>query len=298
MSEEESIPKVPWFGARKVARALMVEVSRTRTESNELKAQLDKLGALSVIELEKRKTELKAELQELISRSERARIAEELQRADLQQQVEALRKTMVATEDLALLQEAGIYQYRHPLTDIVQYESRLAQLHIQIKEMVKKDGGAVESAQDWQVNGSAAQGRAMIRDFSKLMLRAFNAEADNLVRGLKPHKLDSAIDRLNKVAETIERLGKIMQIRISRPYRAVRVLELELTADFVQKQAEQKEAERVERERLREERKVAQEMERERQRLEKERNHYENALQKLVDKGDEIGAARLQAELD
>ena len=29
----------------------------------------------------------------------------------------------------------------------------------------------------------------MIRDFSKLMLRAFNAEADNLVRSLKPHKL-------------------------------------------------------------------------------------------------------------
>jgi hypothetical protein len=77
----------------------------------------------------------------------------------------------------------------------------------------------------------------------------------------------------------------------------LRILELELTADFIQKQAEQKEAERVERERLREERKVQQEIERERARLEKERKHYLNALSALVEKGDEAGAERLRAEL-
>lgn len=44
-----------------------------------------------------------------------------------------------------------------------------------------------------------------------------------------------------------------MQIRISAQYFKLRERELELTADFLQKQAEEKEAERVERERLREE---------------------------------------------
>ncbi|WP_020543214.1 DUF4041 domain-containing protein [Nonomuraea coxensis] len=29
---------------------------------------------------------------------------------------------------------------------------------------------------------AAAEGRKMVRDFSKLMLRAYNAEADNCVR--------------------------------------------------------------------------------------------------------------------
>ena len=108
----------------------------------------------------------------------------------------------------------------------------------------------------WTVNGSAAQGRTMVRDFSKLMLRAFNAEADNLVRGLKPEELAAAIERLKKVADTIERLGKTMQIRISTPYFQLRVRELELTADFLQKQAEEKETERIERERIREERRA------------------------------------------
>jgi hypothetical protein len=137
----------------------------------------------------------------------------------------------------------------------------------------------------------------MVRDFSKLMLRAFNAEADNLVRGLKAYKLAAAIDRLEKVATTIERLGKTMHIRISTPYLQLRERELELTADSLQKQAEEKEAERLERERLREERKVQQEIERERVRLEKERQHYANALEALITKGDEAGAQRLRDQI-
>jgi hypothetical protein len=137
----------------------------------------------------------------------------------------------------------------------------------------------------------------MIRDFSKLMLRAFNAEADNLVRGLKPYKLPAAINRLEKVASTIERLGQTMHIRVSTPYLQLRERELELTADFLQKQSEEKEAERLERERLREERKVQQEIERERVRLEKERQHYANALEALIKKGDDAGAQRLRDQI-
>jgi multidrug efflux pump subunit AcrA (membrane-fusion protein) len=130
------------------------------------------------------------------------------------------------------------------------------------------------------------------------MLRAFNAEADNLVRALKPHKLSASIERLKKVSATIEKLGKTMSIRISTPYELLRIRELELTADFLQKQAAEKEAERLERERLKEERRAQQEMERERARLEKERQHYQNALAALVAKGDAAAAERLRAQLD
>jgi Domain of unknown function (DUF4041) len=97
--------------------------------------------------------------------------------------------------------------------------------------MIRADGGAVLHSTEWTVNGSAAQGRKMVREYSKLMLRAYNAEADNLVRGLKPYKLDAAIERLRKVAETIRRLGATMGIRISDEYQALRVYELEVTAD-------------------------------------------------------------------
>ncbi len=71
----------------------------------------------------------------------------------------------------------------------------------------------------------------------------------------------------------------------------------ELTADYLEMQAQQKEREREEKERLREERKAQQEMERERQRLEKERQHHANALAALRAKSEIEGAARLEAQL-
>jgi hypothetical protein len=297
-SNQAETPSIPWFGARKMARELMMEVQTLRVKYQDTHRSLERMGALSVLQLEARRRELDLEIaaQEKSLQHERAVAASTVQ--ELKVQVDEARRNLVVTEDLALLQEAGIYNYRHPLTDAVAYEVALAALEEEIKTMTRKDGGAVLATTSWTVNDSVTEGRAMVRDFSKLMLRAFNAEADNLVRGLKPHKLDGAIERLKKVADTIERLGKTMHIRISKPYCQLRIRELELTADFLQKKGEEKETQRAERERLREERKVQQEIERERLRLEKEKQHYANALQVLVANGDEAGATRLREQLN
>ena len=203
----------------------------------------------------------------------------------------------MTTREEAVLQEVGVYEYRHPLQDAVAYQAELKRVKDAIKTMTRKHGGAVTGSTNWTVNGSLPQGRAMVRDFSKLMLRAYNAEADNLVRGLKPYKLNSAVDRLTKVAGTIVKLGRTMDIRISDPYHQLRVTELELTADYLEKVAEQKEREREEKQRLREERQAQQEMERERAKLEKERQHHANALDALIAAGDEEAAERLRQQL-
>jgi hypothetical protein len=293
--------KVPFFGSRKRARELAGEVERLR------EAQ-DRLGILSAIELERRREELAAQIAaaEAESARQRADAAAALDRdvakardekSRLESEVAELRQRIIVTEEAEILQEVGVYEYRHPLTDAVAYQGELKRLSEQIKLIARKDGGAVLATTNWTVNNSRSKGRAMVRDFSKLMLRAYNAEADNLVRGLKPYKLDSAIDRLTKVTVTIAKLGKTMDIRISDAYHALRIRELELTADYLEKVAEEKEREREERERLREERKAQQEIERERARLEKERQHYLNALAALEANGDEEGIARLRDQL-
>jgi Domain of unknown function (DUF4041)/T5orf172 domain len=309
----EAPASVPVFGARKKARELAAQVVG-------LRAQLDRLGGLTVIELEDRRDALEAEIAAQRAQIETERseasagleqkaaeagaalkaelAAASAQRISLDQKLATLREEVVVTEETALLQEAGIYEYQHPLEESVEYQDALKSLRDQIKVMTKKDGGAVTGSTNWQVNGSLPQGRKLVRDFSKLLLRAYNAEADNLVRGLKPHKLDAARERLAKVAVTVERLGRVMDIRISTSYRALRERELALTADYRQKLADEKELEREERERLREERKAQQEMERERERLEKERQHYLNTLETLRAKGDEDAVARHEAELE
>lgn len=325
MSEDSVNLTIPWFGVRKFARHLVTQVEQRTVDLREANAnvmklrniacdllasakeiqaehqqtlkQLEDLGGLSIDELAKRRDELKTEVTDLEKQLEQERTRIEADRALLTSQTDQARRTVVETRETALLQEVGIYEYRHPLTDAIAYEKALSRLMDAVKAATKRDGGAIEAATNWEVNGSKTEGAKMIRDMSKLMLRAFNAEADTLIRGLKPYKLDSSKERLSKVEETIRRLGEGMQIRISPTYYQLRVDELELTADFLQKQAEEKEIERQERERMREERKAQQEIERERTKLEKEKQHYVNALEALVEIGNEEAAMRLREQL-
>lgn len=246
---------------------------------------------LDVAQLEGERARLQSEIQALRNQFQ-------TERTQFEHTLVDLRDRVVQTQDEEILQEVGVYNFQHPLQDSIAYKQALEQVRDQIKSMVRADGGAIESASSWTVNGSTTEGRKMVRDFSKLMLRAYNAEADTLVRGMKPYRLASAVDRLTKVAATIERLGKTMSIRVSLPYHQLRVRELQMAADYQEMLAREKDEERAERERLREERKLQQEIQRERERLDKERQHYLNALAALEAKGDGEGAERLRAQLD
>src|SRR6185437_13421469 len=169
------------------------------------------------------------------------------------------------------------------------------QLSDQIKAAVKA-GSAVCGATNWTVNGSTREGAKMVREFSKLMLRAYNNEADNAVRSMKSYALQSSVARLDKARETISKLGGTMNIRVTDSYHRLRVEELQLTADYLAKTAEEKERAREERARLREEEIAAREYKREQERLEKEKAHYAGAAATLREKGDIAGAEKVEAK--
>ncbi|MFI5637244.1 DUF4041 domain-containing protein [Streptomyces goshikiensis] len=232
---------------------------------------------------------------------ETERVREEADRhrtdvAEAQRRLAELRGQIVNADETAMLQEAGIYAYRHTLHDAIAYRSRLDTLQNEIKALTRA-GRAVQAATDWTVNGSKREGQKMVRDFSKLMLRAYNAEADYAVRSMRPHRLSSLVDRLYKSRETIAKLGATMHIRIADEYHNARVRELELTSDFLQKKEEEKEAQREARAREREEAAVQREIDRQREKLNKELSHYQAAFERLRERGDEAGIAELQAKL-
>jgi cell division septum initiation protein DivIVA len=218
------------------------------------------------------------------------------QMPDLKAEFENLSSEIVETRDIAMLQEVGVYQYRHPLDDAVAYKGRLSALQDQIKTAVKS-GHAVVGATNWTVNGSERDGTRMVKQFSKLMLRAYNNEADNAVRAMKPYALDSSIARLAKAKDTITKLGKTMNITVTEKYHHLRVTELEYTADFLAKLADEKERDREERARLRDEATAQREMEHEKDRLRKEKAHYEEAIAQLRAQGDHDKADEAQAHV-
>lgn len=202
----------------------------------------------------------------------------------------------VELSDQQVLQDVGIYRYHHPLEDAAAYKDRLQDLNTRIDEFVKS-GTAVLASDLFTFDGSLAKGRKMTADFSKLMLRAYNAEADNCVRSLRSGNVRTAKSRLERAMAAIEKLGAIMEMRVNPDYHQVRVEELELTADFQMKVQEERERAREERAELREQQRVERELAAERERLDKERAHYVGVLEQLRAKGDESAAAELEGRL-
>lgn len=227
--------------------------------------------------------------------------------AQLQARVRALEAELAARplgtagvielSDQVALQEVGIYRYHHPLESAIAYRERLDDINRQVDELVK-GGKAVLAADMFTYDGSLAKGRKMTADFSKLMLRAYNAEAENCVRSLRSGNAKTAIRRLDSAAASIEKLGSMMEMRINPDFHALRVQEIELTADYQMKLQEEKERAREEREQLREQRKVEQELAAQREKLEKERAHYAAALAALGDESDPESGSDIRRRLE
>ncbi|WP_457253615.1 DUF4041 domain-containing protein [Pedococcus sp. P5_B7] len=285
------------FGARGKARELGAEVGRLTRANADLTRQLTDLGALDIVELEQRRARLAAQLEQdrAVQQSELTSLAS--RKAELSAELAAMQQGLVVTQDHLVLQEVGVYQYTHPLDDSVAYKAELARITDQIKVMNRVGGGAVHGNEHITMNGSMVQGRKMVKEFSKLLLRAYNNEADNIVRGMRPYKLQSGKDRITKAKGTIERLGRGMEIVIDPGYHRLRITEMELTADYIDKVAAEKERDREEKARLREERQAQLEFQRQREKLERERTHYANALAALEAKGDTAAVERMRAEL-
>jgi hypothetical protein len=192
--------------------------------------------------------------------------------------------SVVELNDERVLQDVGIYRYHHPLENAVAYRERLDEIGARIAELVKV-GAAIEKSNMFTFNGSLAQGRSLANDLAKLMLRAYNAEAENVVRTLRAGTLQTAVKRLEASRTAIAKLGKMMEMRIADGFHALRIEEIELTGDYLVKKEEEREIARAERERLREERRVEQELAAARERLEKERAHLVTVIDKLKASG-------------
>jgi hypothetical protein len=185
--------------------------------------------------------------------------------------------------DEHVLQDVGIDRYHHPLDNAVAYQARLAELSARIAKMVKADA-AIQKWTLLMMNGSVVTGRALMKALAQLMLRAYNAEAENLIYTLRAGNSVTAVRRLHVARTSIEKLGTLIG-RISDEYHALRIQEIELTTDYLMKKEEEKEAARAERERLREERAVQKELAAARERLEKEREHLFTVIQTLAISG-------------
>lgn len=187
---------------------------------------------------------------------------------------------VVDLKETLLMQDFGLYEPTFAFANSTQYRDALKKVREQQKAMLKEIN---ESAKDttWAVQGSAAQGRKMVVDVTKLLMRGFNGECDELVAKVKASNIDRTIERIGKSAASISKLGAVLNISIPGEYVALKEKEARLAYEFALAKEREKEEIREAKEREREEAKVRKEIEERRKRLQKERRQYADALAAL-----------------
>ncbi|MGM3422568.1 DUF4041 domain-containing protein [Pseudomonas benzopyrenica] len=267
-----------WKGPahRQRAEALEAELAKLHAKCSQLQALITQIGAMDVVNVqnlaEQEKVRLAA-VREETQRSEREMAALAQRSTDLQEQI-------LIWEETVLLESFALYEPRFKLTTSQEYKARLDSVRDRQKVMVKNAQAATGNMQ-WTVNNSQAQGRKLVNDMIKLVIRSFNNEADACVANVKFDNVELGEKRILKSFEACNRLGKIMSVEISGIYLDLKLDELYLAHEFqIKKQEEKEEAKRA-REELREQQKLEQEIRSAREKIAKERKHFTAAMRDL-----------------
>lgn len=251
------------------AASLQAELERTKAlltpELLELKAQSDKLAEMREEEEAAQQRKIDA-LQELI---------------ELTKQVNEKKKFLVNFDDELLLQEFGLYKPRFDFQSVDEYKAKIKALREEEKGFVRSINESAKKT-SWTVNGSKTEGRKMVLDTIKLLMRAYNGECDEIVRKVKFSNIDASLAAMEKSAQTISKLGRVMGISIPGAYVSLKQQEARVAFEYARFKEQEKERMRELRAQEREAAKLAKEIAEKRKKLEKERKQYQDALDQVI----------------
>ncbi|MBP6301948.1 MAG: DUF4041 domain-containing protein [Bacteroidia bacterium] len=253
-------------------------------EIKQLKLQLERYKPITDIEVEVENQ--KKSLEKMISskNTEIKAIETEFDKLNINYQsaldtYKNLRKEVSVFESKLDLIEFGIYEPVYDFErsdDYREEQNKIIQIQ---KEMISADTAAICNT-SWTVEGSEAKGRAVVKVYKKLMLRAFNGESDVLISKVKWNNVNQMKERMQKLFDAINKLGQGFQVFINRQYFDLKLKELILEYEYQLKRQQEKEEMRAIQEELREEEKAKREFEQAQREAEKEEAAYQKALDK------------------
>jgi len=278
--------RITSFNGKRLAQAYEADNLALKAEVQGLKALLDEMGVLGVVGQRRLMVELSTREEQLAS-----------QVASAASELDQLQSAILVNRDRLSLEEVGLFDYEHPAEASASLATELESVRSQIKQ-TNKIGNAITATENFTFNNSLSKGKTFVNQMSRIMLRAYNAEAENATKSVKAGNLATAQKRLSSARAQIAKQGTMIDLSVTEHYHRLRLRELELAARHLQVLAHEKELERERRAELREQKVLEQEIKKEKERLEKERSHYLYSIQRLRDSGDLAAADALQAELD
>lgn len=202
------------------------------------------------------------------------------------------------SNDLELIDQ-GLYEpiFSFDLSD--EYKQAINNNKSLQKDMVKQKR-AVLSEESWDVigaNGKRKKGIELTKTNVHMALRAFNAECDAIISSVSWARIHTAAEKIANSWNSINKKNEINLIHISQSYLQLKLDELHLKFEYLEKIQQEKE-ERAELRRIeREEEKLRESIED----AEEQEREYEGKLSKIrkeIEKSIGEEKVRLQAQID
>lgn len=252
------------------------KATQIKEENESLKKFVDEIGGNDAIALKRTVDELEKKLdnfnREIIKRSNEIRV--------LDGEIAGKRNLLLVLDEDILLESFALYKPKFNFQSSDEYKKRLDLIRGKQKALIK-NGKAASGSQTWTVNNSKSEGKKMVNDMVKLVLRAFNNECDYCVDHVKFNNIESSEKRINQSYEALNKLGRVMQVSISQEYKRYKLEELYLAFEYQRKKQEEKEEQKKAREELREQQKLEREIKAAREKILKEKRHFASAIKEL-----------------
>jgi chromosome segregation ATPase len=173
----------------------------------------------------------------------------------------------------------GLYKPQYGYETSEEFKNKIEHIRNKQKDIIKAEKATYCPTQ-WQVGGSIKEGEKMIKQASKLMLRAFNGECDAAIAKVSWNNITNMEARIDKAFEAINKLGSTNQISITAEYKNLKLEELRLEFELEEQLYKEKEEQRRIKEQMREEEKALKEIEKAQKQAEDEEQRYQKALEK------------------
>ncbi|NNB84940.1 DUF4041 domain-containing protein [Corallococcus exiguus] len=279
--------------AQEVAEARGVATRERLDEQTRMLAQLAREKESSAQIIAEEKKQAAAEYHRMREEASRATVAAARSVAEAQEQrqkllseqqdlkatIIRLREELRPLDEEAILLSTGFYKSIYAFSSIEEYERRLDELRDQQKAMLQNKRAAT-CALEWEVNGSKAEGRKQTERTLKLMLRAFNGEADACVAKVTYKNIKTMEARIEKAADAINSLTKIQSCTIASKYVALKLDELRLAYEYAERVQQERDEQKRIREQMREEEAAQRELEKAKLEAEREAKRDAEALAK------------------
>ena len=226
---------------RAKAIQLADELAQLRQRYGLLQELAKKYGAMDAQEVQRQIQEQQQVLLSVQDQVARARQEETGIRAHLADQ----RAQVLVVEEALLLESFALYLPKFKLNSSAEYKARLDTSRERQKAMIK----GVEAAtgnMNWEVNGKKSEGKKLVTDMIKLVVRSFNNESDYCVDNVKFDNVQLGEKRIRQSFEACNKLGRVMTVALSPAYLQLKLDELHLAHEFQLKKQEERESTRLE----------------------------------------------------